>query len=688
MKTVEKLKSEKQQTNDIEYSASGVFTDDYYKIIDLPELREAIMEMTIVCDSNVSSETVRHKFDICEKRMREFVINEVSRPDVVFCDFLWTLMQCSIQDKETKAEVKLEKTIKPIQIVVLKQFFDAIKRFWSIGRRLVIQLLKSRQWGGSTIISCINYLILNVNPGFNGTIISYEDDSAVHLYSMYDRLWRHDRARRPKKNPRNQRKIEYNDCEEGGELNVDSGYKAALGRSTTKDVLHISEIPFFRDAKTALGALMPAVPKKARRLCVLESTAQGREHFYDLWKKDDPYIVKIFVGWLDDPDCRVKISAEEREAIHNNLSDEEVVLLARGADYEQLAFRREILATECNGDEDYYKQEYPSTPEEAFMFTGRSFLEGALIGVLHDRMEAWRLELHPSGHKMQDLIRRYELVITKYPDNPTYYFGKLVPHRDGRLVVYRNPLRKHSYVVSADASEGIELVVLGKKDTDNTAISVWDYFGPNDRPEKVASCVGKFSPEEAAYIVEWLAIRYNSAYVIPESNTHGRTLINNLVGDDRSRVPGARLLGEKPDPLIWRKLGYPAGLVYHRTNYDAKGKAAGKILGFCTSSRTRTPLLDDFKADITLGVNVYDPPSLDEYVSFVIDANGRAAAQNGHHDDRVFADALALHAIRYIPPRVHSDENKPSRTASRQSDLEKLRKLKPGQSYRGYTLVG
>ena len=50
-----------------------------------------------------------------------------------------------------------------------------------------------------------------------------------------------------------------------------------------------------------------------------------------------------------------------------------------GVSYEQLKWRRWCINNNCNGDVEQFHQEYPSTPEEAFIASGRPRFN---IGVL------------------------------------------------------------------------------------------------------------------------------------------------------------------------------------------------------------------------------------------------------------------------------------------------------------------
>lgn len=146
-------------------------------------------------------------------------------------------------------------------------------------------------------------------------------------------------------------------------------------RSATLQRLHVSEF----------GKIANSYPKRAREVKtgtlqtlapgntgVIESTAEGNNDFKTMWdasvlalnsgEMSPKDFYPIFLSWLDDPDCRLSIDqSEDNEASEyfNKLEE----LTGRTVTKEQrnfwIAQRREL-----GGD---ITQEYPGTPEEAFM---------------------------------------------------------------------------------------------------------------------------------------------------------------------------------------------------------------------------------------------------------------------------------------------------------------------------------
>jgi hypothetical protein len=145
-------------------------------------------------------------------------------------------------------------------------------------------------------------------------------------------------------------------------------------RSTTLQRLHISEFAKIANAnpqrakETKTGTLQALA---AGNTGVIESTAEGRNDFKTMW--DNAVLAKcsgqqgpkdfepVFLSWLDDPDCALSLpqaeTGDSREYFAK-LSDAGIT-----ASVEQRNFWIQ-QHRELEGD---VYQEYPATPEEAFM---------------------------------------------------------------------------------------------------------------------------------------------------------------------------------------------------------------------------------------------------------------------------------------------------------------------------------
>lgn len=146
-----------------------------------------------------------------------------------------------------------------------------------------------------------------------------------------------------------------------------------FGRSATITHLHCSEYAFWRDPQPLMAGLLQAVPHDTG-LIVKESTANGfgtlhhKQYLQAL--KGESKFVAVFYPWYifeeykSSTPLRLPYTSKELELKQKyGLSDA------------QLQWRREKI--EEFGDEALFCQEYPATPEEAFLVSGGSLFPNA-----------------------------------------------------------------------------------------------------------------------------------------------------------------------------------------------------------------------------------------------------------------------------------------------------------------------
>jgi hypothetical protein len=156
-------------------------------------------------------------------------------------------------------------------------------------------------------------------------------------------------------------------------------------RGLTVTALHLSEAAFYEQAEDAFTALISTVAYRQDTMILVESTANGKvgagETFYNYWieaVEGKNQFTPIFISWLMDPASRM--DAEVNNVLPSNLDAEEKELTELyGADLEQISWRRWAIPNRCQGYVDKFHQEYPTTPEEAFVSTGDpAFLPGEM----------------------------------------------------------------------------------------------------------------------------------------------------------------------------------------------------------------------------------------------------------------------------------------------------------------------
>jgi len=166
---------------------------------------------------------------------------------------------------------------------------------------------------------------------------------------------------------------------------VDTAGEFQAGRGGTYRLVHGSEVAFWPQIMLKLTALMAAVPDDPESLIALESTANGFNEFKDIWDDAEEgrsdYIAFFWPWWKEDEYRRPFLNELDRERFtvgdaNNPYAEEEPELVKNfDLDLEQLNWRRYVIANKCGGDIRIFHQEFPSTPEEAFISTGKKVFD-------------------------------------------------------------------------------------------------------------------------------------------------------------------------------------------------------------------------------------------------------------------------------------------------------------------------
>lgn len=364
-------------------------------------------------------------------------------------------------------------------------------------------ILKARQIGSSTYCAGRFYWQTTHRRGVRTMILAHEEKASANIFELTNRY--HQYAPdliKPKTGASNAKELHFADLD-SGYLVATAGNKAA-GRSSTLQYFLGSEIAFWPNTSEHLAGVMQAVPDTPGTEVIFESTANGLNEFYNLWKDAEDGIgeyVPIFIPWFRMPEyardpAGLEFTAEEREFQKTyKLTDA------------QLAFRRHKI-WELKS-EALFSQEYPSTAEDAFIYSGRPvfdpiFLTKAKQGVLNP-------------------IARCEVVN-----------GALRERADGELRIWSQPSAGTKYVLGADVAEGLE----------HGDFSVADILEvPSGR--QVAQWHGHCPPDVFADIIAAIAKHWNMAKVAVENNNHGWTTLSHLVNNGYENLYHQRQDGGK-----------------------------------------------------------------------------------------------------------------------------------------------
>jgi hypothetical protein len=248
-------------------------------------------------------------------------------------------------------------------------------------------VLKARQLGVSTYVAARFYRATTASPGLKTIIIGHERRASSNLFQIVKRL--HDGLPddlRPSVGTSNAEELSFDRLDSGYLVSVATGEGA--GRSATAQFLHASEAAFWPDLPLQMASLLQTVPDIDGTEVIIESTANGYNDFFSLWRKaetGESEFLPIFLPWSLDPGYRRKVDADFVMD-----SEEKKLAELHNLNIEQIAWRRAKISQ--LGSSEYFSQEYPITPSEAFISsTFDSFIPASLV------IAARKEEVEPYG---------------------------------------------------------------------------------------------------------------------------------------------------------------------------------------------------------------------------------------------------------------------------------------------------
>lgn len=484
---------------------------------------------------------------------------------------------------------------KPAQQMLL----DAVKREREAGRPPRILILKARQLGLSTITEGIMFQDSATRKLVQTLIVAHRDDSTTKLFRMnklfFDYL---PRQLQPMCKHSNAKELVFeNPTRDPAEKRRRPGLMSSIrcvtandgmGRSETLNNVHLSEFAFWKGNKNEiLDGVMQAVPAELNTLVVIESTANGYNEFKDLWDgavAGENGWVPLFIAWFHEPKYRMEVP-------EGTVWDEEerALMEAYHLDPEQMAWRRWCIAVNCHGDKRKFQQEYPSTPEEAFLFSGTPFFDNEDILL--------RLAAAPEPAD----VGTFTYPEPEAGEAPAGWAWSS-DQRTGFIRVFAPPEPGAPYVIGGDtAGEG----------SDKFTAWVVD----NRTGTQVAELEFTFSELLYARQIYCLGMWYNAALIAVETNF--------------STYPERKL----------EEWNYPN--LYVRERFDTYTRKSVKAFGFQTTPQTRPVILAGLHAVMEETAElVVSRNTLRQMLHFVYNEDRRPEAEEGEHDDLVMAAAI------------------------------------------------
>ena len=478
-----------------------------------------------------------------------------------------------------------------------RKLYAVAKRQQDAGKPVRLIILKARQLGFSTLTEGLIFHACATRKNVNALIVAHREDATANLFRMsklfYDEL---PAPVKPMLRASNAQELVFeNPSKLRSEREARPGLRSrircataggrGIGRSDTLQCVHLSEYAFWPDGAdgkaSTIAGILQAVPSLPGTMVVIESTANGFEDFKERWDAavaGENDFEPVFFAWFENPDYSMPVvpgtewTPEERE-----LRD------AYRLTDEQLQWRRWCIANNCGGSLDMFRQEYPSSPGEAFLHSG--------TGVFDNEQIVLRLERLPSP------AGRGEFTDGEWTERET-----------GAITLYELPEEGVPYVLGGDtAGEGSDYF---------TAIVIDNVSG-----RIAAKLRQKYSEPEYVRQIYALGRFYNDALVAIETNF--------------STYPVMKL----------QEMEYPNQ--YSREREDTYTRQMRKSYGFRTDRQSRPRAIANLVEVFSSHPEWFtDRELLEEMLTFCYNEDHRPEALAGKHDDLVMGAAIT-YAVRH-----------------------------------------
>lgn len=494
---------------------------------------------------------------------------------------------------------------------------DFIRQLETRGTNKPFFVLKGRQQGFTSVITAIQLAYAIVRKNFSGFTMADRTDNTMAIFNdkarvVYDRL---PDILKPKEkfNSRNEMFFD----------KLNSSWRIAtatdqVGRSRTLNFVHFSEVAFYECELSALQAgIGEAITAGA--IQVYETTANGFNQAKDLW--DSGSCHNLFYQWWR--------SLEYRSTEYSYLETNDAWLLERMEVLEKLGCDKEQItwyAKKYDGylDKNLIKQEYPITPEEAFVSSGASVFSKeaiasqlALCSSRRDRKgyftyQKQALPIHGSDGEISDV--EWKISNIEFTESRD---GYITIHEEPRVKTTRDGIITHKapYALGGDTAGTGEDYFTGKVicNLDGiTAATLHKQYIDEDLYAEQMYCLAKY---------------YHDAIIGIEIN-----------------------YSRHPTRVLQRKYNYPN--MYMRERLDRASDTTVMDYGFETTKRTKPIIINELveimRSEPWCEVDV---PTLKEMTTFVKKDDGELGALDGCHDDLVMAKAIA----HFISKKQYTD---------------------------------
>lgn len=457
-------------------------------------------------------------------------------------------------------------------------------------------VLKGRQQGFTTLVTAYQLSCSILNRNFQGFTLADKSDNSEAIFQNkakfpYSQL---PDALKPSEKYNNRKQLLFEKI--NSSWAVDTATKD-VGRSRTVNFFHGSECAFWKDGIAPIqGALGEAFTKNCIK--IYESTANGYNDYQKMWNSG--VHINCFYEWWQTKEYRVSF---RNEHIMQDFLQE--VDTKKGWIWDRLRWLRDEKHLEPEQlfwywnkfdkylDKDLIKQEYPCTPHEAFLLSGKNVFDTAII---LDRLQRLQKPLK-TGYFKYDY------------DGLKISNIQWVNDKSGYIKLYQMPNTPAftEYCIGGDtAGEGSDFFTGHVLDA-KTGIQVahLKHQFDADQYTRQMYCLGKY---------------YKDALIGIEANFDSYPIME------------------------LQRLGYPKQ--YAREAQDTYTGKTEKRYGFKTTSLTRPTAISRLIEIVREHCDtINDQGTLEELLTIIRNEKGRIEAPQGGHDDEMMGLAIA-HQIR------------------------------------------
>lgn len=489
---------------------------------------------------------------------------------------------------------------------------DFIAQYEEHGKTKPYFILKGRQQGFTTVITAIQLSYALVQKNFSGFTLANVEDNTMSIFNdkarvVYDRL---PAELKPHEKFNSKKELFFD--------TLNSSWRIAtatkdVGRSKTLNFIHYSEVAFFG---VSLGDLQSSIGEAATADCfiVYETTANGFNEAKDLW--DSGSCINLFYEWWKTPEY-VTDDFSYLETNDKWLKERINLLYKLGLNKNQVAW----YAKKYNGylDKQKIKQEYPITPDEAFISSGECVFDKEQVA--NRLIEVRNLQPVKKGYF------KYRRVT------------EIVKNSNGEEIDEHIKL------------EDIEFVI----DEINGYISIHE----EPQVKRQNGTITHQAPYSLGGDTSGSGSDYNTGKVISNMTQKTVATLRKQVMDDDLYAEQMYCLGKyfnwaligievnfsiQATKYLAQRLHYPK--LYMREKISTISKERLTEYGFATTPKTRPVILSDLVALVREDVSIEsDEATLREMLTFIkveVSPNHfRQEAQVGYHDDLIMALAIA-----------------------------------------------